>query len=71
MINNFDLKNLISLYISSNKKRLYYCCFAGHPILNDQLYNHPVFGPLKGRGGNLGKSGRSHTAGTAHTILKK
>jgi hypothetical protein len=28
--------------------------------VNDQLYNHPVFGPLKGKGGNVGKSGKRH-----------
>ena len=25
-------------------------------ILNDPLYNHTVFGPEKGKGGNIGKS---------------
>lgn len=28
--------------------------FLGYPIVNDPLYNHPVFGPLKGRGGDYG-----------------
>ena len=25
-------------------------------MVNDPLYNHPVFGPEKGRGGNIGKT---------------
>ena len=29
---------------------------SGHPVVNDPLYNHPVFGPEKGRGGNIGKT---------------
>jgi len=29
---------------------------TGYPIVNDPLYNHPVFGPEKGKGGNIGKS---------------
>ncbi|XP_044759669.1 RNA pseudouridylate synthase domain-containing protein 2-like [Coccinella septempunctata] len=28
--------------------------YLGYPIINDPLYNHPVFGPLKGKGGDLG-----------------
>ena len=28
----------------------------GFPVVNDPLYNHSVFGPEKGRGGNIGKS---------------
>ena len=28
----------------------------GHPVVNDPLYNHPVFGPEKGRGGHIGKT---------------
>lgn len=28
--------------------------FLGHPVVNDPLYNHEVFGPLKGKGGDLG-----------------
>nr|XP_044249575.1 RNA pseudouridylate synthase domain-containing protein 2 [Drosophila takahashii] len=28
--------------------------FLGYPISNDPLYNHEVFGPLKGRGGDIG-----------------
>ncbi|XP_002065047.2 RNA pseudouridylate synthase domain-containing protein 2 [Drosophila willistoni] len=31
--------------------------YLGYPIVNDPLYNHEVFGPLKGRGGDFG--GRS------------
>nr|CAD7458501.1 unnamed protein product [Timema tahoe] len=30
--------------------------FLGYPIINDPLYNHTVFGPEKGRGGNTGKT---------------
>lgn len=29
---------------------------AGYPVVNDPLYNHTVFGPEKGRGGNIGKT---------------
>nr|XP_014085618.1 RNA pseudouridylate synthase domain-containing protein 2 [Bactrocera oleae] len=28
--------------------------YLGYPIINDPLYNHEVFGPLKGRGGDIG-----------------
>ncbi|KAJ8969189.1 hypothetical protein NQ317_010289 [Molorchus minor] len=28
--------------------------YLGYPVVNDPLYNHDVFGPLKGRGGDLG-----------------
>lgn len=28
--------------------------YLGHPIVNDPLYNHSVFGPLRGRGGDMG-----------------
>lgn len=27
---------------------------AGYPVINDPLYNHEVFGPAKGRGGDIG-----------------
>ncbi|KAJ9581971.1 hypothetical protein L9F63_003661 [Diploptera punctata] len=30
--------------------------YLGFPIINDPLYNHSVFGPEKGKGGNIGKS---------------
>ncbi|XP_040565015.1 pseudouridylate synthase RPUSD2 isoform X3 [Lepeophtheirus salmonis] len=30
--------------------------FLGYPVINDPLYNHAVFGPLKGKGGNIGKT---------------
>ena len=26
----------------------------GYPVVNDPLYNHEVFGPNKGRGGDIG-----------------
>ncbi|GBP82827.1 RNA pseudouridylate synthase domain-containing protein 2 [Eumeta japonica] len=28
--------------------------YLGYPVVNDPLYNHPVFGPLRGRGGDTG-----------------
>ncbi|XP_055839561.1 pseudouridylate synthase RPUSD2-like isoform X2 [Episyrphus balteatus] len=28
--------------------------YLGYPVVNDPLYNHEVFGPLKGRGGDIG-----------------
>lgn len=28
--------------------------FSGYPVVNDPLYNHPVFGPLRGKGGDTG-----------------
>lgn len=36
----------------------YECWFSptGYPIANDPLYNHVVFGPDKGKDGNIGKS---------------
>ena len=34
----------------------YIFALTGHPVVNDPLYNHPVFGPEKGRGGNIGKT---------------
>ncbi|KAL1124187.1 hypothetical protein AAG570_001957, partial [Ranatra chinensis] len=30
--------------------------FLGYPVVNDPLYNHTVFGPERGRGGNIGKT---------------
>ncbi|XP_021943683.1 RNA pseudouridylate synthase domain-containing protein 2 isoform X2 [Folsomia candida] len=30
--------------------------YLGYPIINDPLYNHPVFGPEKGKAGVIGKS---------------
>jgi len=30
--------------------------FLGHPITNDPLYNSEIFGPEKGKGGNIGKT---------------
>ncbi|XP_055680387.1 pseudouridylate synthase RPUSD2-like isoform X2 [Lutzomyia longipalpis] len=28
--------------------------YLGYPVINDPLYNHEVFGPAKGRGGDIG-----------------
>jgi hypothetical protein len=28
--------------------------FPGYPVVNDPLYNHEVFGPSKGKGGDIG-----------------
>ncbi|KAK9738645.1 RNA pseudouridylate synthase [Popillia japonica] len=28
--------------------------YLGYPVVNDPLYNHEVFGPVKGKGGDLG-----------------
>lgn len=33
---------------------LYIGFYIGYPVVNDPLYNHEVFGPLKGRGGDIG-----------------
>ena len=30
--------------------------YLGFPVMNDPLYNHVVFGPEKGKGGNIGKT---------------
>ncbi|CAB0043603.1 unnamed protein product [Trichogramma brassicae] len=30
--------------------------YLGYPVCNDPLYNHTVFGPVKGKGGMIGKS---------------
>lgn len=30
--------------------------YLGYPVVNDPLYNHIVFGPEKGKGGNIGKT---------------
>ena len=39
------------LTLSSNSLSI-----SGFPVMNDPLYNHTVFGPEKGKGGNIGKS---------------
>lgn len=31
-----------------------YFSIIGYPVVNDPLYNHEVFGPNKGRGGDIG-----------------
>lgn len=36
---------------NANKNAVVY---IGYPVVNDPLYNHDVFGPLKGRGGDIG-----------------
>lgn len=33
---------------------IYSSLYIGYPVVNDPLYNHEVFGPLKGRGGDIG-----------------
>lgn len=40
----------------TTNKILYLSLFAqiGYPVVNDPLYNHEVFGPAKGRGGDIG-----------------
>ncbi|XP_033209288.1 RNA pseudouridylate synthase domain-containing protein 2-like isoform X2 [Belonocnema kinseyi] len=30
--------------------------YLGYPVVNDPLYNHVVFGPQKGKGGDIGKT---------------
>lgn len=30
--------------------------YLGYPVVNDPLYNHVVFGPQKGKGGNIEKT---------------
>ncbi|XP_064641365.1 pseudouridylate synthase RPUSD2-like [Lineus longissimus] len=30
--------------------------FLGHPIINDPIYNSPAFGPVRGKGGEYGKT---------------
>lgn len=37
-----------------HKNGIFNLLFVGYPILNDPLYNHEVFGPLKGRSGDIG-----------------
>lgn len=34
----------------------FFFLITGYPVVNDPLYNHEVFGPERGRGGNIGKS---------------
>jgi hypothetical protein len=43
--------NCILAYI-----RFLFLRHLGYPIVNDPLYNHVVFGPEKGKGGNIGKT---------------
>ncbi|CAB4061638.1 Bifunctional protein RIB2,Uncharacterized protein C18B11.02c,RNA pseudouridylate synthase domain-containing protein 2 [Lepeophtheirus salmonis] len=42
--------------------------FLGYPVINDPLYNHAVFGPLKGKGGNIGKTDdEAHSRSDIHS----
>ncbi|XP_052747110.1 pseudouridylate synthase RPUSD2 isoform X2 [Bicyclus anynana] len=34
--------------------------YLGYPVVNDPLYNHPVFGPLRGKGGDTGGKTDEH-----------
>ncbi|XP_039764949.1 RNA pseudouridylate synthase domain-containing protein 2-like isoform X1 [Pararge aegeria] len=34
--------------------------YLGYPVVNDPLYNHPVFGPLRGKGGDTGGKSDEH-----------
>lgn len=34
------------------KNAIFY--YIGYPVVNDPLYNHEVFGPAKGRAGDIG-----------------
>lgn len=43
----------VSLFRDSNDP---YWISIGYPIVNDPLYNHVVFGPEKGKDGNIGKT---------------
>lgn len=42
--------------VKKSKHSTLYSNYAGFPVINDPLYNHIVFGPTKGKGGNIGKS---------------
>ena len=43
-----------STFFSPGEWQLRHIAFPGHPVVNDPLYNHPVFGPARGRGGDFG-----------------
>lgn len=43
-------KTLYKLFVNNNTNN----DNIGFPVVNDPLYNHEVFGPLKGRGGDIG-----------------
>ena len=38
----------------------FYCHVLGYPVVNDPLYNHDVFGPSKGKGGDIGGKTDEH-----------
>lgn len=39
---------------SQQTSHKFFCSTTGYPVVNDPLYNHEVFGPNKGKGGDLG-----------------
>lgn len=45
LIENTNTSKISSYFIQIN---------TGYPVVNDPLYNHEVFGPSKGRGGDIG-----------------
>ena len=51
----YFIKYVLGAIISIKKINLI-IYFSGYPVVNDPLYNHTVFGPEKGRGGNIGKT---------------
>lgn len=48
-------KNVV-MQVDEMKYNLFIFWEQGYPIVNDPLYNHPVFGPEKGKGGLIGKT---------------
>lgn len=50
-IYNIQVKNIKHLERGACVTTL---AITGYPVVNDPLYNHEVFGPLKGKGGDLG-----------------
>jgi hypothetical protein len=41
-------------YFNVHRYTLQHRHFTGYPVVNDPLYNHEVFGPSKGKGGDIG-----------------